>query len=71
MNDNGAIVGTYGTTASNTHSYLRQADGTFTLLDAPDAQSAGDTFAVEINASGVIVGYYVDAQQTFHGFVYE
>lgn len=40
----------------------------FTTVDAPGAGSEG-TFALAINASGEIAGYFFDANNTIHGFV--
>ena len=71
INDDGAVVGTYAQTTTSTHGFLRNPDGTFVSLDAPNAPSSGNTLPVQINSAGAIVGYYLDAQQVFHGFVYE
>ncbi|MGA8872043.1 MAG: hypothetical protein WB460_12935 [Candidatus Acidiferrales bacterium] len=41
---------------------------TFTTIDAPGAGPEG-TFALAINASGEIAGYFFDASNTIHGFL--
>src|SRR5580658_2414666 len=46
------------------------AAGTFTVIDAPGASTRyPGTFAVAVNASGTIAGYYTDPSQSWHGFV--
>ena len=53
------------------HGYVRASDGTFTTFDAPGAGTgAGQgTFAGDINPSGTIAGFYIDASGVNHGFV--
>ena len=46
--------------------FLRAANGTFTVFDAPDSTG---TFALSINAAGTITGYYVNASNVKQGFV--
>ena len=43
---------------------------TFVSFDAPGAAGQG-TFAVGINRSGVVAGFYTDSSNAFHGFVRE
>ncbi len=80
INDSGQIVGLYTTgsagSASTYYGFLRAADGTITTLTEPDAGSGengnGDkqgTEAIDINASGEIVGDYSDSSNNVHGFV--
>jgi hypothetical protein len=46
------------------------ASGTITTFNAPGAgtTAATGTFSVSINDNGVIVGYYGDPNDTYHGF---
>lgn len=63
INDSGAIVGvTLQVVQGQTqqHSFLREADGTFTVFDPPQAGPRG-SFATAINAKGVITGGYWDS----------
>ena len=50
------------------HGFVLDANGTFTIFDAPGAGAIG-TNPVSINAHGVITGWYTDASNVFHGFV--
>ena len=54
INDNGAITG-YFENATGTHGFVRQ-NGAYRSFDDP--KSTGNTFAIDINNSGVVVGYY-------------
>ena len=52
--------------------FVRQgADGTITVFNAPKAGTASGegTQAMGINASGAIVGIYIDANHVYHGFL--
>jgi hypothetical protein len=80
INDAGEIVGIYTTGGlgepSTDFGFLRAADGTITSLTEPDAGSGENakgnkqgTWAVGINASGEIVGDYIDSESVQHGFV--
>lgn len=63
INDSGATTGTY----SNGGAFLRTPDGTITSFQVSgDAQS---TSALSINNDDSIVGYYMDRNDTAHGFV--
>jgi len=72
INDSGFIVGQYTDTNFITHGYVRDPQGNFTTLDAPNAsqtpRSMG-TSATAINGSGAIIGQYFDAQGVRHGFI--
>jgi len=73
INNSGQIVGFYSNSTSLTngvHGFLL-SDGHYTTLDDPNAGTgAGQgTFALMINASGQITGFYVDAESAAHGFV--
>jgi hypothetical protein len=68
INDSQQIAGWYTDSSNVSHGYIRQADGTFTFLDEPDAASLG-TFVNAMNNSGAVTGYYYDSQFSSHGFV--
>ena len=53
--------------ANTFHAFLLD-DGEFTTID-PSGASGELTFAIGINDHGQIVGYYVDACGTLHGFL--
>ena len=61
INDAGAVTGYWLDSHKVAHGFVRAADGTFTSFDAPGAGSGANlgegTYAVGINASGVITGY--------------
>lgn len=75
INGDGAIAGYYFDASGVDHGFVRSADGTITSFDAPGAGTTGGTrtaegtFALSINDDGVIIGYYVDARDGYHGFV--
>ncbi len=80
MNDAGQIVGFFVTgsydTTSTYHGFLRAADGTMTSIDAPGAGTGESsngrkqgTMVFGINASGEMVGSYIDSSNARHGFV--
>ena len=52
---------------------MRATDGTLTLFDAPGAGvgSGQGTFPMTNNPANAIVGYYVDNNNVWHGFVAE
>jgi hypothetical protein len=53
------------------HGYVRAADGTFTFFDVPAAGTGNGqgTFPMTNNPGDTVVGYYVDNNGAFHGFV--
>ena len=68
INGPGAIVGLYfDNVFFSEHGFLRDPDGKFTTIDAPNA--AQGTVAWSINPHGTIVGQYTDAGGVSHGFV--
>jgi hypothetical protein len=71
INDSGQIAGTFSDSAEHLHGFLRNTDGTYTVLDVPDLGSGRTraTTAVAINATGTITGYYADSAIATHGFV--
>jgi hypothetical protein len=81
MNDSGAITGFIRDTNSARHGYVRNANGTFTIFDDPNAGTCSvscgtigngqGTRGYAINPSGEIVGFYTDNSARCHGFVRE
>jgi uncharacterized membrane protein len=77
LNDRGQIVGAYVDADGRGHGFLRDKrfgvrdNGVFTTIDHPDAGSEPGTgsLAFGINNRGRIVGAYLDAGGTAHGFV--
>ena len=72
-NNLGQVVGFYSDTSPNVpsptaHAFLYD-NGQWSNLDDPAAVNG--TFAEDINDSGVLVGYYVDANRLAHGFVFD
>ncbi len=67
----GEVVGQFQDENYLFHGFLRAVDGTFTVIDAPNAGTQGGqgTIAGSINSQGVIAGYYLDVNNIFHGFV--
>ena len=65
INDAGQVVGVYylPTTIPQGHAFLY--DGTFTTIDPPDAvgdaQSSLVAIATDVNAAGLVLGYYQDS----------
>jgi uncharacterized membrane protein len=62
LNDSGEVTGYYQDEIDQYHGFLRDASGTITVIDDPDANIAGGlgTEAYAINAIGQIAGYYDD-----------
>jgi hypothetical protein len=69
INAEGVIVGYYNAGGNAYHSFLRVPDGTITKLDDVSG-GAGATFAMSINQSGDITGYFASAYlAASHGFL--
>lgn len=54
------------------HGYIRQPDGSFIPVDAPDASFSGfwnGTTSTSINRAGDVCGYYHDANAIIHSFL--
>jgi probable HAF family extracellular repeat protein len=69
INDKGQIVGVFQVEAGGLlvdHGFLRDAAGSFTVIDVPGALS---TEVFGINDSGQIVGSFSDASFNRHGFL--
>ncbi len=58
VNAGGTVVGTYTDSNSYTHGFTRDANGAITGINVPNPAYGGktNTFATDINASGVVVG---------------
>jgi probable HAF family extracellular repeat protein len=76
INDSGQVVGTYNDANGVEHGYLFSNE-TFTTLTDPLAGTvvvngnvSTGTIAVAINASGKIIGDYIDSSGTMHGFLF-
>lgn len=75
INPTGLIAGEYLDANNVYHGFLRTpGDGTITKVDAPDAgtafhQGTRDQLLHPLNAVGAIGGYYIDAQNAYHGFL--
>jgi hypothetical protein len=66
ITDSGTIAGWYGT-GSGPGSYIRAADGTFTLFNDPEAFCC--TTATSMNAAGAVIGTFADQNFVTHGFI--
>jgi hypothetical protein len=68
INSGGAVVGDFRDAKGDLHGFIRDAAGHFTILSAPHASS---TWALGINASGQVTGFYVIETGTVsHAFIY-
>jgi hypothetical protein len=73
INDLGQIVGSYYT-ATGEHGFLRDADGRYTTIDAPNpAPGFACTVAAAVNNLGQVAGYYgtsaASGMVSLHGFI--
>jgi hypothetical protein len=73
VNQFGAIAGYYIDASNVVHGYLRSPWGEFTTFDVPNEGSQGigcyNDCSVGLNDWGAITGYYLDANNVYHGFV--
>jgi hypothetical protein len=73
LNQFGAIAGYYIDASDLVHGYLRSPRGEITTFDVPGTESLGigcyNDCSVGLNDSGAITGYYLDANNVYHGFV--
>lgn len=65
ISNDGRLVGTWFA-AGRTRGFLRNTDGSITLIDVPQAQN---TFPAAVNASGAIVGSFDSGAGTRRGFL--
>jgi hypothetical protein len=72
-NPAGAITGWYVDANYLAHGFLRAPDGKFTIFDAPGAGTVvgswQGTYPMGNNPAGVTTGYYLDANNVYHGFL--
>jgi uncharacterized membrane protein len=69
INDNGAVAGG-SFDLSGHHGFVRDADGSFSVIDPTGTPSTTETvFTSQINSGGAVAGYYTDATLVFHGFL--
>jgi uncharacterized membrane protein len=76
INDSGTIAGTYLDATNVSHAFLRTPEGVFTTVDAPGAgfgsyQGTGcsSDCPIVVNDAGFMAGTYIDANNTFHGYL--
>jgi hypothetical protein len=73
LNQFGAIAGYYIDASNVVHGYLRSPWGEFTTFDVPGEGPQGigcySDCSVGLNDWGAITGYYLDANNVYHGFV--
>ena len=74
INDFGGIAGYYYDASSVGHGFLRNPDGSFATFDASGAgtapgQGTFPQFFSALTDFGAITGFYVDANNVYHGFV--
>jgi hypothetical protein len=81
INSSGIVVGSCMDTNFISHGFLLNTSGVFTTIDDPDASSSpypgsignnrGGTTITGLNDSGAVIGYFLDAQNLRHGFLYQ
>ena len=73
VNDNGLAVGYYGDSTTSQHGYVYNTNtGSFTFLDDPAAAFHNGVEVTQITGitnSGVIAGFYTDANGIAHSFI--
>lgn len=77
VNDEGVVTGYYVDASDGYHGFVRPADGAITILDAPGAGTGTSpltgyplgTKALSISDDGATTGYYIDANEAYHGFM--
>jgi hypothetical protein len=78
INPDGDIAGVYTDTNNNFHGFVRtchrdgremDCEGGNAVITTFEADGAVDTVPASINPKGAITGYYVDANNVYHGFV--
>jgi hypothetical protein len=68
----GTITGSFNDGFTRNHGFLRDPNGTLTMLDVPGAGSGFNqgTAPLGIIPSGVVMGLYIDANDVTHGFFF-
>ena len=75
INPEGAIAGYYLDASDVSHGFVRALDGRITTFDAPGAGSSGRYAPIRApcptasTRRGTITGYYIDANNVYHGFL--
>jgi len=71
INASGEVAGFYIDGAGAEHGFLRNASGTISTFEAPNAGTAAEqgTVVTGIDAAGDVIGAYTDANNAIHGFV--
>ena len=66
-------MGAYIDSSGVGHAYVRTREGSITTFNASGAGTlAGQgTFGAAINAPGDVAGYYTDADNVIHGFLWK
>jgi len=69
--DSGDTIGYFSDANLVYHSFIRSADGEFTIIDAPGAGTTlyQGTLANGIGSDGKIVGFFYDSNYVSHGFL--
>ena len=78
LNDWGAITGAYFDANYVAHGFVRSAAGKVSSFDAPGAANVPyqapwywmGTLPTSINNEGVVTGFYIDANNVSHGFLF-
>ena len=70
MNASGEVAGFYIDGAGAEHGFLRNASGTLTTFEAPNAGTGSEqgTIVTGIDAAGDVIGAYADSSNAIHGF---
>ena len=73
LNNSGQAVGYYKNADGVSHGFIYKADGTYILLEHPDAgpDNPINVYVMEINNLGQAVGYSYDADGYASGFLYD
>ncbi len=71
INASGEVAGFYIDGVGAEHGFLRDALGTITTINAPDAAAGSEqgTIVTGIDAAGDVIGAYTDTNNMIHGFV--
>ncbi len=71
INDLGQIAGLFQSADLTTHGFVREADGSFVVVNVPGASTGPyqGTLLFDINDAGELAGVTIDATNTYHGLV--
>jgi len=72
VNRNGDFTGTYTDANGAFHTYVSLKNGHFLFFTDPEAGTSAmqGTVPVRINNAGQVAGYYIDANNVYHGFLW-